>query len=249
MIQIEYLNRLGDYVDVPAIYFYQQILGENKKITESQYHLLKKTFLDRQDTLSYKDQQLIYLYLLNILIRIYLSGNNQLLPELFNLYKTGIKNQLIIHNGRISDKTFSNIVTTGNSLGHTPFIFSFIEKHTSFLKPEEQLDGKTWGMAHSYFYQHKFEETIDLLWPYKFNTVAFERSGKFLLLQAYFEAFRKDDSYLSLFFDYCNALKKYIHRDKNLSLNRKKALYNFIKYSSKIADYIIRKEKTPIYCY
>ena len=243
-VELELLEKLSSHKSIPAIKFYQEILKEGDDgITEEAFNKLKNKYVAQQDSLSIKDNKLIYLYLLNILIRMYFKGNNHLVKNVFELYKVGIKNELLIHNGRISDKTFGNIVITGNTIQEFDYISQFVKEKSSYLKHDQQLDGKTWGIAHLHFSKKEYEKTIDLLWPYKFNSSNFERTGKFLLFQAYFEALRNDHSFLTMFFDFGDALKKYIHRDKDISSDRKKAIYNFIKYTGKIADLFILKEK------
>jgi hypothetical protein len=243
LIDVNMLKEIGKDVSIPAIDLYEAKLNTGENISEDQFKKLKEDYFHQFDKLSFRDQQIFYFYLLNILIGMCISGKSHLFEMLFDLYQVGIENKLLLHHNRLSDKTYANIVTLGNSLQKFETIDSFLNTYTPFLKKEEQLDGSTWGKAHWRFKKKEFEQAINLLKFHKFSTPTFEIQGRFLLLQSYFESLRKDKSYLFLFFDYSRAYNKFIVRNKILSASRKKAYQTFIKYTCKIADLIITKEK------
>lgn len=243
LIELEVLQQIAAQHSMPVLKLYEQKLLEGKEMTEVQFDDLQEKLFKQLDILSFKDQKILYYYLLNMLIRICLRGKSHLFEKLFKLYQVGIEKQLIIHFDRISDKTYTNIVTLGNNLQQFGYVQVFIESQTVLLKKEKQLDGQIWAKAHWHFNQQDFRTAIDLLWSHKFVTPLFEIQGRFLLLQAYFEALRNDDTYLDLFLAYVEAYKKFVQRDKNLADQRKKAYLLFIKYTAKLADLVMQKEK------
>ncbi|MFK8010372.1 MAG: hypothetical protein AB8H03_28720 [Saprospiraceae bacterium] len=241
---LDILQRIGENFSIPVVNLYQKKQEAGKSFTEGQFVKLKKTYFDSFENMSFKDQQIFYFYLLNSLMGIIQMGKTKLFETLFDLYWFGIKKRLLLYHGRLSANTYANIITLGNRIKKFEEIDSFIKTYTIHLREEEQTDGATWGRAHWHFNKKEYENAIEYLRIYKFKNNSFEILGRFLLLQVYFELLRKDTSYSFLFFDYTKSLKKNIQRNKYLSQSRKKAFQNYIKYISKIAHVLDKKDKT-----
>ena len=111
LIDVNLLKEIGKKTSIPAVDLYEAKLKAGDHISEDLFKKLKEDYFLQFDKLSFKDQQIFYFYLLNILIGMCLSGKSHLFDMLFDLYQTGIKNKLLLHHNRLSSKTFANIVT------------------------------------------------------------------------------------------------------------------------------------------
>ncbi len=239
---ILHLEQQTQHLDIPVLDIYKERIGLSRSLSMEGYIHLKTEVFTKFEYLSEKDKKLLLYYLINSAISLWLKGFVQIMGELLELYKTGIKEGLLINFGRLSETTFSNIVSMGNSLKQFDFTMKFVNEYSSKLPPGLQDDGKTWAMAHTFYKQNDFEETISLLSSHGFTNPHFSLLGKSLLVEAYFEACKNDDSYLLFLLDYSDALKKYIHRDHLLSEGRKTAFLNFVKYTIILLKKLVEKK-------
>ncbi len=244
LFDLEILEKIGEHISIPAVNLYDQKRRGGDHLSEDEFEKLKEDYFECFDFLSFKDQQIFYFYLLNILIKLHLKGQSNVLSLLFSFYMKGVEQSLIIHQNRLSHSTYTNIIIAGINVKQPQSVLNFIASYTPFLKKEEQHDGQTWGTARYHFYNKEYEEIIRLLRDHKFSIPSFERRGRTLLLQTYFELLSIDQSYISLFFYFNQTFTRFIQRDKTISLGRKKAYLSFLKYTRKIADLIISKKKT-----
>ena len=133
-------------------------------------------------------------------------------------------------------------MTIGNSLQQFVFVRDFVNEYAGKLAPEMREDGRTWATAHALFKQQDFEKSITLLSNHGFASHLFSLHGKSLLVQAYFEACKNDDSYFLFMLDFGEAFRKYIHRDQLLSTGRKTASLNFVKYTTILLKKMVEKK-------
>ncbi len=239
---ISQLEQQTQHLDIPALGIYKERLGLTRSLSMEGYLHLKTEVFTKFEYLSEKDKRILLFYLINTAIQLWLKGHVQIMGELLELYKTGLEEGLFVHYGRLLESVFSNIVTIGNTLSKFDFTKSFVNENASKLAPEMLEDGRIWATAHTLFKQHDFKESIILLSTHAFANHLFSLQGKVLLLESYFEACKKDDSYFLFFLDFVEAFKKYIHRDQLLSEGRKAAYLNFIKYSTILLKKIVEKK-------
>ncbi|MBK9013650.1 MAG: hypothetical protein IPM82_05955 [Saprospiraceae bacterium] len=244
---ISQLEHLTQHLDIPALRIYKERLGLAQSLSMEGYLHLKSEVFSKFEYLSEKDKRILLFYLINTVIQLWLKGFVQIMGELLELYKTGLKEGLLVHYGRLLESMFSNIVTTGNSLRQFDFTKSFINEYADKLAPEMHEDGRVWAIANTFFKQHDFEKSITLLSTHSFTTHHFSLHGKSLLLQAYFEACKNDDSYFLFMLDFGEAFKKYIHRDQLLSTRRKTASLNFVKYTTILLKKMVEKKWDEIW--
>lgn len=239
---IPQLEQQTQHLDIPALRIYKKRLDLTKSPSMEGYLHLKTAVFAKFEYMSEKDKKLLLYYLINAAISLWIKGFVQIMGELLELYQMGIKEGLLINYGRLSETTFSNIVTTGNSLQQFDFTKRFVNEYSDKLAHEMREDGRIWATAHTLFKQHDFEKSIILLSTHKFTNHRFALEGKILLMEAYFEACKNDDSYLLFLLDFGEAFRKYIHRDKLLSEGRKTAYLNFVKYTTTLMKNRIEKK-------
>lgn len=239
---IPQLEHQTQHLDIPALGIYKERLGLTRSLSMDGYLHLKAEVFTKFEYLSEKDKKLLLYYLINSASQLWLKGFVQIMAELLELYQTGIKEGLLINFGRLSETTFSNIVVMGNSLKQFDFTMKFVNEYSGKLPPGLQDDGKTWAMAHTFYKQNDFEETITLLSSHGFTSPHFSLLGKSLLMEAYFEACENDTSYFQFLLDFSEAFKKYIHRDQLLSTGRKTASLNFVKYTIILLKKMVEKK-------
>jgi len=138
-------------------------------------------------------------------------------------------------------------VTVGNLLNSTDIIHDFIQDYTALLPERIQEDAETWAKAHTVYNTNQFEICVDLLRDYQFSNHLFSIQSRVLLLQAYFDLNKLDDSYYEYLQHYCISFEQFIRRDRIISKDRKKSYLNLIRYTKNLATTIYKKEINPSY--
>jgi len=170
-----------------------------------------------------------------------------MLNDIFELYQLGLEQKILIHNGQLTDRTYTNIVTVGNLLNNTEFINHFIKNYTALLPKNIQRDAETWANAHTIYNNGQYQSCVDLLISHQFSHHLFSIQTRVLLLQAYFDLNKSDSSYYEYLIHYCTSFNKFIRRDKVISAERKKSYLHLIKYAKNLATAVYKKETSPKY--
>lgn len=239
---LESLENIAKPLDLFIVKIFNQRMALTNDLSLEGYHDLKQAFFSNFDELAVQEQQLFLYYLINSTIHLWLKGNVEVMQELIELYKKGLETGLLFFHGRLSEKTFSNIVTTGNGLRQFDFVNEFIGKYGDKLAPEIKDDANIWATAHTLYKQGNFEKCITILTSHKFFSDHYALQSKILLMQAYFDAFKDNKSYLSFALDFGEAIKKYLYRSEVLSMERKTAYLNFVRYTLMLLKKIAEKD-------
>ncbi len=232
--KLKLLSSLTDNLDIPVINIYKQRIKSVNESTKENYLRLKDMVFLSFDRLALWDRKLLFFYLINHAIRLWIRGGKEILRELFQLYRQGLADGLLLHHGRLSESTYTNIITTSNSLGEFEFAKYVVDNYNNSLAPEFREDGKIWAMGHRLHKQNKTFKAIDILATHSFSSYHIVIYSKTLLIECYFDASLIDNSYFLFFNDFCEAFKKHLKRNSIMSDNRILAWYNLIKYAQKI---------------
>ncbi|MEO1258842.1 MAG: hypothetical protein AAFZ15_08585 [Bacteroidota bacterium] len=235
----ELLISLTRDLDIPINKLYQERIEMAEHLQKDKYFSFKEKYLSVQGKLPKWDSKLLFFYLINSAARLWMKGNQEIIFELLDLYKTGLENKTIFYYGRLTDATYANIVNIANSCDDVEFSLRFIEEFTDYLPPEKKEDGKTWALGKCFYKKQEYEKSIELLSAHSFKNNMFNTNGRFVLLQSYFDACMISDSYFLFFKDYCEATKKYFKRNKPLSKERNMALITAVNYALRIIKLFI----------
>ena len=232
---------------IPVIDIYKERINLGSDLQKTDYFKLREKYLSQFDQLPIWDRKLLFFYFVNMLIRIWMRGDAEVVFELLRLYKFGMEKGLVFHYGRMSEATYMNIITTANSCGEFEYSKNLIDNYTKYLSLDNWKDGSVWATAHWHYHQDQFVKGIDLLVQHHSRENIFARYSKFLLVQCYFDACLVDDTYFSFFNDYCEAAKQYFRRNKTLSKERNEAHIKFIYYAHKIINlyYSVNRSVAP----
>ncbi|MCB0634134.1 MAG: hypothetical protein R2824_15520 [Saprospiraceae bacterium] len=216
--------------------YYQRILNRDLSL-EMQFERSEQLFRSTVDQLPDKDQQILYHYLLNDTARLSQKGNTQILTRMLDLYKFGIDQNLLIYDQKITESTFLNIVSLAAGLKDFDFLEQFIPACLILLPASSIDDAHTWAKAKVALEQDKYEQCIEILKDYSFQGFVFIYRTRFLLLQAFFEQFLRDDTYYPFFKSYCRRTEMNMRNEKRLSQARKTAVIKFTQYIRKMAKW------------
>ena len=211
----------------PALIFYKMRFAYTEENRAEQYFKIKKAFLEQYETLNLKEQKIHLINLLND-TALLVKRSKIAITELFPLYKLGLETEIILHQGTLTRSNYSSIVVVSNTKHEFSFTQKFIKEYTCKLEENIREEAREWANAHTAYYQENYDECLNILVKYNPKDIIFQRIGKFLTIQVYFDLYLTDASYQEYTLSYLDAVEKWIRREKLISDKIKKSYISFI---------------------
>ncbi len=232
--------------DNPVYQMYKLVyqLFEAPKEMET-FAQLKTLFTTQIQALRQVDQFFILQHLINFAARQINAGKAAFYKEALVLYKTGLKQALLLENNKMREATYSNIILLGCQAKEFTWVDEFINTYSTFLDPEIREDAKAHALGLWYFYQKDFPKSVDQLLHYKFSP-AYQPRVRIIIIRSLFEQFLKDHSIFSLLQAQCDAFEKYISRNDFLAKPRLEPHLNTIRLIRKLAHLLFEKEEKEV---
>lgn len=214
---------------VKLLYYNYKCLKEPQ--TETHFKELKKTLLsDNSKRIDIKELRDIYTLAINFCIKMLNTGTENYYKEVFDIYQSGLNNEIFIENRKISPFTYKNISAVAIRLKQYEWARTFIETYKPFITKDNQEGFYSYCIARYYFAIKNYSPISDLLLDLEIKEQFTDLDARILLSKTYFET---DKIHL---LNYCIAnLKQQLKRKKLQSYH--KAVYgNFVKIISKILN-------------
>ncbi len=225
-------NNLDLYQDTPAIEIYYTILmsmlDENNP---GHYNRLKEMMASRTDELSAETGRDLYHFSYNYCIRQINFGNSLYQRELFQLYRQGLKNDLLLDNGILNEWTYKNIVTLGCSLKEFGWTEKFIEGFREKLPNNQRENAYKYNLANLYYNKKMYHEAQSTLLHVQFTDVKYHLSSNFLLLRSYY-ALGDTEALLSLI----ETFRIYVMRNRKMTVDQKRGYTNFLRFARRLVS-------------
>ncbi len=224
-----------DFESVPPVLVYYQIyLLYTEPENEDHYHKLM-TLLDEFSSFFpeeiVKDE--LYMSAQNYCIKKINQGNQKFLKELFFLYQTLLKKEIIIANGEISPWYFRNIVVVALRLGEYSWTEEFIIKYQNFLEEDFRRNTVTFNLAQLYFYQKKYGKVLEQLRNVEYDDITYNLNSKTMLMATYYEL---DD--IDPLFSLMESFRTYLNRQKTLPVSKVRDYLNLIRFTKRLVRLI-----------
>ena len=233
----------SEFEPIPAVLVYYQIyLLYTEPENEDHYHLLMN-LLDQYSTF-FPEEALkgeLYMSAQNYCIKKINQGNQKFLKELFFLYQTLLKKEVIIANGELSPWYFRNIIVVALRLGEYTWTEDFIIKYQDFLEEDFRRNTVTYNLAQLYFYQKKYGKVIEQLRNVEYEDVTYNLNSKAMLIATYYEMEEVEPLYSLL-----ESFRTYLNRHKFISTDKRKHYLNLIKFTKKLLRLVPGDDKAII---
>ncbi|MCB0566848.1 MAG: hypothetical protein KDD01_20970 [Phaeodactylibacter sp.] len=201
----------------------------------------KENFITHIDEMGQDDRNLLFQQLLNYTIRRINQGDSSYYREALGLYRMGLKNELLIDGGRMSEATYSNIVMVSCEEGAYDWAKSFIEQYENLLDDEAKEDTVAHCFSLWHYFQGQHDKALQVLSGHRFSG-PFLYSSRMTAIRIIFEQFLMDRTYYDLLLSQCKAFEKFLRRDTSLSRDRNELHKNTSALIRKIATAIYRHE-------
>jgi len=231
-------------IEEPAINLYYNIYKAMKEPdVYAHFDNLKKSINENISFFNEIEKGNIYYYAINYAIRKINGGKKEFTSELFDLYKTGLVNNIFVKDGILSPWTYKNIVTVGLKLNETVWVENFIEEFCHFIRDHQKDNAYYFSKCNLYFHKKEFDKAHEQLLQIQFTDAGYHLVSKILLAKIYFEL--KETIALNAHLD---NFRVYIRKNKLISDSVKEHYLNFVSIIKKVykADLENKKSNTGL---
>jgi len=257
-------NILGEKVSIPVF----EIEESLKEIPLIQLHLFTVSAVESQSLKDYEDAYKLlfdslneiaeedakrcFNYLVNIVAQLMRNDPTGYTPVLFELYKEGNKNKLLISKNRIAAIRFHNIISLANALKEFEWGHLFIKQNASFLEKGEREDIVALSKATLFLGEERHDAAIKILIQKKsYNSIGNNLKSRAI----YLCCLLGDETDIGVIDREIGAFNQYLNRNQKLEktmIEGMKNMLSIIKYlhNGQVSkNFLIQQlqDMTPIY--
>lgn len=229
----------GAYQNEPAIQlYYQAYRALTLQKNSLHFELLKQNLLKHERLLPIKEKRNLYTLAINYCIKHINSNESQkFIQQVFELYKRGLKNQILFHNKTLSRFTFKNIVTAGLRLKEYDWIETYIDKYSIYLENIYRDNYQHYATSKLYFSREEYGKAMQRLTQVEYDDLFLNLDAKTMLMKIYYETqnYNALDAFLHSF-------TIYLQRKEIMGYHRENYL-NFIRFTRKLIELPPKNQK------
>ncbi len=224
---VEHIEKKQLYND-PAIglyYYCYQMLSTQGEFQHF-YEYLKR----HGGSLADEQRKELFTLSINFCIRSLNQGDKTFGRIGIEFYQEGLRNGILLRNGKISRFTFRNIVTMAVRIEEFELAEKFIKQYSDMLDRRERDNMMTFTTSIVLFSKKEFEEASKEVIKTDFKDVLFNLATKALQAKIYFEI-----GEIWLLRSHLDAMQIFLKRQKSLGYHKKNYL-NMIAYMRKLTN-------------
>ncbi len=237
------INYIEDhaYLQHPAISIYYHVYkaltteGDNDHFSQ-----FKALIFAHQEQFPKDEIRDLFLLAANYCIKQLNRGRHHFAKEGLEIYKEGLKNDILLRNGVLSNFTYSNIVAKAIVTKDFQWAAQFVHEYKTKLEPKHQENSYSFNLAWLEYEQKNYNQALTLLNKTNFTDLLLNIAAKTIAMKIYYELDAFD-----LLSSHLDAMHIFLHRKKILASHKKNYL-NTIKYLRKIIDLpLADRQKRP----
>lgn len=231
-----------DLLQIQAVAVYYYAFNALMKPEDEKYFLALKNILELHAAIfPLSDLKDIYLLAINYCIRRINNNDQKYISEVFDLYKFGLNNEVLLQNKTLSRWTYNNIIAAGLRLEEFAWVKNFIFDYKNSLDPIHQEGSFNFNLSKFYFEKGDYKKAMPLLLLMEYDDLLLNLGARTMLMKMYFELEEFDalDTLLMTFKAYLMRKKVYgYHRENYLNIIR------FCKKLTRINPYEAKAKST-----
>lgn len=199
------------------------------------FNALKTLLQNQSETIPFHEAQELHIIARNFCIRRFNLGDQQYFRELFELYRLGLEDGVLINEqGYLSPSAYKNIVAVAARLKKYNWAQRFVHDKTSLLEPRYRNDYQNYNLARLFFARKNLGKALQLLNQVEYHDVFVAADARTLLAKTYFELDEFDTLHALL-----DSFKQFVNRRKELAYHRENYLntIKFIRYLLNLNPY------------
>jgi len=228
-----------DFIKHPAVDIYRSMLklfDEDEKTEE--YHYLKNKAFKNIYSFPKDEQQEIFDVLVSYCIKFVNKGDIDFVRETLTLYDWGIKEDILLKEGKLSPTTFRNYVVAGLRISEFDKVEKFIKTNSLLLNEERKENALNFNLARVSFYRKDYNEVLDYLNKVNYEDIWYNVNSKVLLFATYYELEELDVLMTS-----AESFRTFLRREKDVQNVRTNRYLTFTKYLIKIVNNNHKKDR------
>ena len=234
----------SELLDVPAIgayYHCYHALIDLKN--EHHFQSLKTIILDNAACFSNREIQDLFLLAINYCIRKVNNGKKEFAQIGLDLYKTGLKKEILYTDGYLTPYTYRNIIALGLIIKEYEWVENFLHDYKIALEKKHRESIFSFNLAKLEYERKNFDHALSLLQQSHYKDLLLNLAAKTITLKIYYELneYKLLDSHL-------DSMKIFIRRKKIIGYHKKNYL-NLIYYVKALTElnyYDAQAKKTLI---
>jgi hypothetical protein len=183
------------------------------------------------DALPPEEKRTVYNFLLNYCVQRINLGETHYYQKVLAIYRTLLDEQLLLRDQRISQWTYTNIVTSGSRLKAWEWTENFLESYRQYLPPQDQHNAYHYNLAALRYEQAQYDKALQGLHQVEFTDAFYHLGAKSIQLKIYYQK-EETSSFQALLF----ATRQFVSRNRQLSSLKKNAYLNFLKLIKQLFD-------------
>ncbi|MGK0366767.1 MAG: hypothetical protein ACI85O_003843 [Saprospiraceae bacterium] len=214
------------------LYYYQELqrLSAQEGVNEKSFEQLKIDFFKNLEHLNLEDQQAIYKYLLNYILKALNSGAPQFIRLQLDLYKAGLSNNLLIWKNRITINSFLNVLVVALTCKAFDWANLFIATYKDYLNPNDHDEVMKITNALICFHQGQAKQALSIIGGAKFKLPTLELFSLLLEIKSMFEIYLQDQSYHATINSRLDSLAKQFSKKYDFSTKREKEYLEYVHF-------------------
>lgn len=216
------LNDVFDYIEKEnllknpaiAIYYYAYKVLSDYEDMES-FLELKKLLFANEAKFATIELSTIYLAGINFCIKRWNQGNQEIMEEILQLYRAGLKIDVFLDNKTISRWTYSNIIIAGLLRKEYDWVKKFIHDYANQLPEKHRETSFSYNLAKYYYEVGNYEQAMSLLQQIENDDLFHTMGAKIILAKMYYEL-EENEALNSLI----KSAQTFIYRKKVLGYHR-----------------------------
>lgn len=205
--------------------------------SEEKYLQLRQFLENNLPYISNEDLVNLYGYALNFCIGLVNSGKLEYFKEILALYKSMLKEDLLLIEGYLPAWEYKNIVTAALRSNDLEWAENFLETYKSKLEASQQENAYTYNLASFYFECSRYKEALRLLHNVVFVNPTYHIGAKIIQVKIFIESGDWETALSAL-----EAFAAYIRRNKEIAEYQKKSNLNFISASKSLVQLVSMSE-------
>ncbi len=217
--------------EIPIKLYYTILMSLRDEQNPTYYEQMKHILRYHMHQLTKEEGSDLYKFANNYCIRQINLGNRKYQRELFELYQEGLKTELLLSNGLISEFDYKNITTLGCSLKEFVWTEQFLQEYREKLPPQRRENAYNFNLANLYYNKKMYNEALEALRDVQFTDVVYHLNTTFLQLRTYY-ALHDTEALLSLI----ETFRIYVIRNKKLTSTEKKGYTNMLRFARSLVS-------------
>jgi hypothetical protein len=221
-----------EYQQERSIKMYYLSLMSMRSESKAQYYEQMKEMLGEDiHLLSEEEGRGLFVFAYNYCIKQINAGQSEYFQELFQLYKQGLRQGLLLDKGVISEWDYKNIANLGARQKEFEWTEQFLHEYMEKLPAKSRENAYNLNLGQLYYHKEMYGDALSALLLVKFTDVKYHLSTTFLLLATYY-ALKDTEALLSLI----ETFRIYVIRNRKMTTEQKRGYANFLRFTKKLVQ-------------